>query len=212
MELETKALSKAVTVIRHHGCVIYPTETFYALGANAGCAAAVQRIARAKFRHRDKPMPIIVGNAGQLSLLGARVRPELLDLEKRFWPGPLSVLVEAGRELPGLVLDSEGLACVRVSSHPLAQRLALRAGVALVATSANRAGNNPPSRPGDIDPDLAKAADSVIPDRPWPSGGQPSTIVRCVGPGRLLLIRSGAVSAEELRAAGYRLETASSKN
>jgi L-threonylcarbamoyladenylate synthase len=211
MEIGSNGVSKAVTQLRHRGCVIYPTETFYALGASAVCADAVERIAQLKLRDRGKPMPLILGEAGQLSLLGGLLPPELAELARRFWPGPLSLLVRAKETLPGPVQDREGYVCVRVSSHPLARSLALRAGTPLVATSANRAGEDPPARPRDIDPVLEHSVDAVIREEPWPSGGAPSTIVRWAGGGRLVLVRAGAVSADTLRATGYSLQVDGSR-
>ncbi len=196
-------LGQALDVIRRGGLLIYPTETLYALGADGLNPAAVQRVAAVKGRERGKPLPLVIGSMEQLGLVSKRVDSDVHALAGSFWPGPLSVLVPARQELSRLLCDVNGFVSVRVTSHALARTLCLQAGVPLVATSANPGGKPPAALPDQLDPGLVDAVDCVLTQKPWPAGGPPSTVVQSAGPGRLNLLREGAVARTALEGAGF---------
>ncbi len=201
-------MQQAIAAITDGKCLIYPTETLYAVGAGAFHARAVQEILRLKARPADKPLPIIIGSMDQLGMVTGWFSKAFARLTAFFWPGPLSVLVPTGRKLPEQVRDGGGFTSVRLTAHPLARELCLRAGTPLIATSANRTGRPPASRPEEIDPALAGEVACVLRDKPWPGGGLPSTVVRCLGTADLEVLREGAVSRAALEAAGFTLREA----
>ena len=216
--LHTAGLDAALEVLARGGVIVYPTETLYALGCDARNTEAVSRVARIKGRPVDKPLPVVIGSVDMFPL-AARLEesvhgpssdpfpgPTLSALARAFWPGPLSVLVRARRNLSPVVMDFQEMVSVRVTPHPLAAELSRRLGAPLVATSANPAGAPAPARLEDLDPALARRVDHVVRDGPWPSGGAPSTLVRVVGPMSLSVLRPGALPVSEIRAAGFRLE------
>ncbi len=196
-------MNAIIDILAQGGVVVYPTETLYALGCMATNHAAAQRVSAIKGRPHSKPLPVLIGNLGQLGLVTHDAGGDLLSLAEAFWPGPVSLLVRGHAELSPLVRDEEGYTSVRVSSHPTAARLCAHLGTPLVATSANRSGNPGVARPDDLDPLLLDKVDAVLADKPWPSGGDPSTVVRIVGPGRLKVLRLGAVPVKGLEAAGF---------
>lgn len=198
-----KTIAKAVDAISSGRCLIYPTETLYALGAGAFHAEAAERIVAIKARPDTKPLPIIIGHRDQLPMVTGWLSKAFEQLSIHFWPGPLSVLVPAGRRLPPQVKDERGLTSVRVTAHPLAAKICMEAGTPLIATSANRSGQEPTSRPGELDPALKTAVDMVVTAKPYPAGGSPSTVVRCVGTDRVEVVRDGVVSRARLRQAGF---------
>ena len=195
--------SPALDVITRGGLLIYPTETLYALGADALNPAAVMRLAEVKGREPGKPLPLIIGSLEQLGLVTSQKHSDIFTLARSFWPGPLSVLVQARQELSGLLCDAGGYVALRVTSHPLARELCLQSGVPLVATSANPGGKPPAALPDQLDPDLAAAVDCVLTQKPWPAGGPPSTVVQITGPDRLRVLREGAVTRGALEGAGF---------
>ncbi len=201
--------ARAVDLVRAGGCLIYPTETLYALGGDGRSAQAAARVQELKARPGDKPLPLILGDLAMLPLVTAAAGDGLLRLARAFWPGPLSVLVPALPGLPAAVQDPRGLTSVRVTPHPLAARLSREAGCPLIATSANVSGQPAASRPGDLAPALVRAVDLVLDQEPWPAGGAPSTVVELReqgGAARLAVLRRGAVPAAALEAAGFVLE------
>jgi len=132
------AVLRAADVIRAGGLVVYPTETIYALGADAGNAEAVQRLLAAKGRDDGRGMSVLVTDLGQAhALLGTNPGPEAVELARRWWPGPLTLVLPAAAGLPrGLVGETGGVG-LRCSSDPVAAALLKAAGVPLTATSAN---------------------------------------------------------------------------
>ncbi len=202
-------MSEAGRVLLGGGCLVYPTETFFALGALATDAAALSRIAAIKARPATKPLPLLVGDPGHmaaivpLDFMEGPLGSDFRELTARFWPGPLSLVVPCREALPDLVKDGSGRVSIRWTPHPTAARLCRLAGGALVATSANVSGRPPAASAGDLDPAVVDAADGLVTEGPAPAGGPASTVAGLLGGRRLALFREGAVAAAVLRAAGY---------
>jgi L-threonylcarbamoyladenylate synthase len=188
---------RAAERLRAGGLVVYPTETFYALGALAGSAAAVARLAAAKLRPGDRPVPLVAADLAAARAVAAAFPPLAERLAARFWPGPLTLVLPAAPGFPPEVAR-EGTVGVRVPGSALARELARLAGGPLVSTSANRSGGPPVTRPADLDQGLVALVDCVLDGGETP-GGLPSTVV-AVEPGGPRLLRAGAVSWERLLA------------
>ncbi|MBU4569911.1 MAG: threonylcarbamoyl-AMP synthase [Desulfomicrobium sp.] len=185
------------------GLVIYPTETFYALGCLATIHPAVERIFAVKGRPTDKPLPLIVADWGMCERF-LRMRPEEEELARKFWPGSLSIVVDVDPRVSTLARDLDGRSAVRMTPHVIAAELCRAAGAPLVSSSANRSGQPPVCVPGDLDPELVRQSGALVVDaQPWPAGGQPSTMVRVVARNAVRMVRVGAVSAEDISAAGF---------
>ncbi|MDY7000278.1 MAG: L-threonylcarbamoyladenylate synthase [Thermodesulfobacteriota bacterium] len=202
---QSDSLKNGLSVIAGLGCLIYPTETYFALGAGAFHAKAASRVFRLKAREKAKPLPLILGSLDQLSLVTSMRSPELSLLAEKFWPGPLSVLVPAVASLPREVQDARGLTSVRVTPHPTAAKLCLDARLPLIATSANKSGHPPAVRPEDLDPELCRSVDFVLDEPPHPGGGPASTVVGMEPGMRLVMYRQGPVSETALREAGFEI-------
>jgi len=196
-------LERALAVIAAGGCLIYPTETLYALGGDGTNRAVAACVGRFKGRDPVKPLPLVLCGLEQLPLVTDRPTPEVLRLGELFWPGPLSVLVRAARGLPARMHDARGLTSVRVTSHPVAALLCRESGRPLVATSANLSGRPPTARREELDPALVARVDCVVGQGPAPAGGAPSTVVESLGGALLVVHRLGAVSLDDLRRAGF---------
>jgi L-threonylcarbamoyladenylate synthase len=197
-------LERAESVIRSGGVLLYPTETLYALGADACNAQAAARIVALKRRQPDKPLPLIIGGLEQLIQVTSWDTARLQGLAEAFWPGPLSLLVPARQGLAAAVQDAQGWTSVRWTPHPAAAELCLRSGRPLIATSANLSGQRAVCRSQDLDPVLTAQADLRLDIGPPPGGGPPSSLVRLgKGKNELILLREGAITAARLRSAGY---------
>jgi L-threonylcarbamoyladenylate synthase len=190
-------ITEAAETLRRGGVIAYPTETFYGLGALAADGAAVERLVRAKERPDGKPLPLLGADLAQLEAL-ADFSPLALRLAAAFWPGPLTLVLPARPGVHPAILGGGSTVGVRVTSGAVAAALARAAGGALVATSANRSGQPPPTTLEGLDPALRARLDGLLDGGATP-GGAPSTVVE-VGEGRLTLLRPGAVSLEAVRA------------
>lgn len=145
-------LSPFISHLRRGGLIIYPTETAYALGCDATNQKAVDLVFKIKHRPKNKPLPLI---ASSLAMVRRYCRLSATEerLARRYWPGPLTLVVPSLRSLPagkagrglrgGLVkgvVAKNGTVAIRVSSHPIARELSRGLGRPIVSTSANISG------------------------------------------------------------------------
>jgi L-threonylcarbamoyladenylate synthase len=195
LEARVRAAGEA---LRRGGLVVYPTETYYALGALATDAAAVARLAHAKGRPDGKPLPLLAEDRAAVEAVAFLEGPAA-RLADRFWPGPLTLVLPARDVLAPEVTARTGTVGIRVPGGEVARALARAAGGAIVSTSANLAGAPPPRRGGDLDPALRARIDVVLEAGEAP-GGLPSTVV-ALEEGALRVLRTGPVSVDALERA-----------
>jgi len=184
--------------LRQGRLVIYPTETFYALGCRADSSAACAAVVRAKGRPQDKPLPVVVGDwdmVQEFFLLAG----EAERLAQRFWPGALTLVLPLRRSFAPQVQNASGQVAVRMTSHPAAAALSREVGVPVVTTSANRSGEAAASRPEGLDRSLMGPEVVFLDVLPWPAGGLASTIV-AFPQGRAEILREGAVPRQAVEA------------
>lgn len=199
----TSAWQELIREVRCGRLVVYPTETFYALGCMATLHASVERVVAAKGRPGDKPLPLIIAGWDMAERF-LRLDENSMTLARRFWPGPLSIVARVDPSISPLARDHAGRSAVRMSPHPVATRLCQDAGAPLVSSSANVSGRPPACRPMDLDQDLLHASNALLLDEePWPPGGLPSTLVEPVAAGVVRVLRIGAVSVDELAGCGF---------
>jgi L-threonylcarbamoyladenylate synthase len=133
----------AVAALRRGKPIVFPTETLYGLGADALNVAAVEKIFQLKGRDSNNPIPVLVADNTMLRALVAEVSPRAEQLMASFWPGPLTLVLPARKDLPRPLLNSTGGIAVRISSQPIATALVKALGRPLTATSANPSGKIP---------------------------------------------------------------------
>jgi L-threonylcarbamoyladenylate synthase len=201
MAASTRDVAVAAAALRRGELVVYPTETYYGLGALASDGVAVARLGEAKLRPEGKPLPVIAAAAEMAFALWAAVPEDARRLARAFWPGPLTIVAAAAPGLPS-GLASGGTVGVRVPGGALARELSRLAGGPVVSTSANPSGGPPPASVDALAPDLLARVDLVLDGGPVP-GGLPSTVVQ-VGRGGPRLLRAGAVPWAEVQAALHR--------
>src|SRR5437588_7788156 len=141
-----QAIARAARLLCDGGLVAFPTETVYGLGADATSEAAVARIFAAKGRPRFNPLIVHVpglAEAEAFAVFDERAR----TAARRFWPGPLSLVLPRRADSGLSLLASAGLDTValRAPAHPVAQALLHAAGRPLAAPSANRSGRVSPT-------------------------------------------------------------------
>ena len=193
----TRDVAEAASALRRGSLVVYPTETFYGLGALATLPAALARLAAAKLRPADKPLPLVAADDAMAFALWAAVPAEARVLAGAFWPGPLTLVAAAAPGLPGPVTLGDAVG-VRVPGSELARELCRLAGGPVISTSANPSGGPAPASVEELDPELLSRVDLVL-DGGSTSGGLPSTVVQ-VGEGGPRMLRAGAVPWEAVEA------------
>jgi L-threonylcarbamoyladenylate synthase len=132
-----------VAALRRGEIIVFPTETLYGLGADALNSRAVERVFQLKGRDRNNPIPVLVANRAMLHTLVARIPDRAKRLMDCFWPGPLTLVLPARKDIPSPLLNANGGIGVRISSHPIATQLVASLRRPLTATSANPSGKEP---------------------------------------------------------------------
>ena len=138
-EIEDK-IAAAAKILRDGGLVGIPTETVYGLGANALDGAAVKRIFEAKGRPQDNPLIIHVTGAQWLPRYCADVPPLAYVLARKFWPGPLTMILKRRPIIPDETTAGLDTVAVRCPNHPVTLAIIREAGVPIAAPSANLSG------------------------------------------------------------------------
>lgn len=219
-------LQPACDHLRAGGLVILPTDTVYGIGCNAADAAAVERLLAAKGRGRQMPPPVLVADPDDLIGLVAQVPEAARALMEAFWPGALTLILEADETLTWDLGETGGTLAVRMPAHELTLNLLRRSGP-LAVTSANPTGAPPatdaasaraafPGRVRSVDelaPDGEAAGadwreDILLLDGGATPGPVPSTIVTLAGAHACAprILRQGVLALADLeRVAGVAL-------
>ena len=195
-----KELTVAANAIRQGGLVAFPTETVYGLGANALDADAVAGIFELKGRPRFDPLIAHIADAAQLTELARFVPALAMELIERFWPGPLSLVLEKQPCVPDIVTAGLPSVAIRCPDHHVARTLIRKAGVPVAAPSANRFGMVSPTTAAHVREQFGDRSPLVLDDGPCRIGVE-STVVSFVenSASRPTLLRPGGVTLEEIQ-------------
>lgn len=135
-------LSNALSALRHLGVIAYPTESVFGLGCDPDCDAAIQKILDLKQRPAHKGLILIAADIEQLKNyadFSQLSETQISNIEKT-WPGPFTWVVPAQKSLSKLISGDFDSVAVRVSAHPIVQRLCTDFGKPIISTSANLSG------------------------------------------------------------------------
>jgi L-threonylcarbamoyladenylate synthase len=191
------AISAALEQLRAGALVAFPTDTVYGVGALAFEALAVESIYAAKGRSGEKAIPVLLGQASDLDSVALDVPTMAWRLAKRFWPGPLTLVVRKRPAVPSAVSATDTIG-VRVPDHAVAVAL-LKAAGPLAVTSANLSGNPSPCSASEVH-DQLNGRIALILDGGRTPGGVPSTVLDCLQKEPVVL-RQGPISLDDIIAA-----------
>ncbi|MCX6567303.1 MAG: L-threonylcarbamoyladenylate synthase [Candidatus Aminicenantes bacterium] len=176
------------------GIVIFPTETFYGLGANAFSPDGVREVYAFKERDKGKPLPIVAADAESVLSYSEHLPRVFFDLIRQFWPGPLTLVVHARPLFPPKMLGPNNTIAVRVPGMAWLRDFLKDLGVPLTSTSANRSGHGEIADPFKIFRDFEDRNVTII-DAGRTTCGLSSTIVDVTSnPPKIL--REGAIPTE----------------
>lgn len=198
-------IEEACSALRRGQLIIFPTETFYALGCDAMNADAVGGVFSVKKRSLAMPLPVVIGKAGHLERIVTHVSSLAQKMMDAFWPGPLSLLLPARPEVPELLAGNVRRVAVRLSPHPCVHSLCEATNMILTASSANISGHPSVTRAEGLDHELLQGVCGICADGPEPEGGLPSTVAEVVergGKSMARILRPGRITASALRQAG----------
>jgi L-threonylcarbamoyladenylate synthase len=191
------ALNHAVHLILRGKVVAFPTDTFYGLGADPFNLAAVSEIFRIKGRTADRPIPLLVDSIDQAVDLAHDPPKLFFTLAQKFWPGALTLVVPASRQIPLKVTANTGKVGLRWPLAPFVVALIAAAARPLTGTSANLSDMESCSTADEVDCQIGDQLPLIL-DGGLTRGGSSSTVVELTGEtGRI--IRPGAVPESELK-------------
>jgi len=181
--MHARELQRAAQILRHGGLVAYATEYCFGLGCDPMNRDAVLRLLRLKHRPVSKGLIVLAADVGQLASYVDTIPPPVAAS----WPGPHTWLLTPKPGVPGWITGRHGQIAVRVTAHPQAAALCRAAGLAIVSTSANRAGEIPARTDREVARRFGKQLDYILAGR---VGGAPApTPIREALTGRI--IRAG---------------------
>ncbi len=191
------AIERAAKILRAGGLVAFPTETVYGLGANALDARAVRGIFAAKDRPGWDPLIVHVEDTAMARSLAKTLPPMFDELTTRFWPGPLTLVVEKAAHVPDEVTAGRPTVALRRPRHAVAAALLAAAKLPIAAPSANRFGHPSPTCVDHVLQDLKGRVDLILDAGPTLLGVESTVLDLTQTPP--VILRPGAVSREDLR-------------
>ncbi len=200
---EAPALDRAAKLLDSSELVAFPTETVYGVGAKVFDEAAVKKIFTVKGRSAGQALLVHISQIKQLSGIVHQITPDARLLMDEFWPGPLSIILRAHKNLSPIVTGGNPTVGLRMPSHPVARYLIDRTGP-LAATSANLSGRPSPLTADHVKADLSGKIAAIVYGGPSLQGIESTIIDMSQEP--YLILRRGSVTISALeRALGKQL-------
>jgi L-threonylcarbamoyladenylate synthase len=193
-----RLLEDGIAALKAGELVVYPTETFYAIGADAFSPLALRRLFQVKRREPGRPVGLIAADTAMAFSVAREIPIDARRLADAFWPGPLTLVLRARDDLAEELIGADGVG-VRVSPNPVARELSAGIGRPITATSANLSGKAPASTLEEARAGLEEKVKVYL------EGGRltataPSSVVSINARG-WKMIRVGAISEDQIAAA-----------
>lgn len=185
-----------VGIMRGGGLVAVPTETVYGLAGNGLDEKAVAEIYEVKGRPEVKPLSLMVHDAALMERYCENVPPQAYTLAKKFWPGPLTIVMKAKPCVPEIVRAGGETVGLRCPDHPLTLELLEKSGVPFAAPSANPSGEPSPKNADSVLKYFDGKIDAVLDGGECGIGCESTLIDLSRTPYRIL--RHGALPADEI--------------
>jgi L-threonylcarbamoyladenylate synthase len=186
----------AVEVLQAGGLVAFPTETVYGLGADALNAGAVQKVFEAKGRPSDNPLIVHIASLENVRQFAVSVSEKGLQLARRFWPGPLTLVFQRKIGVPDGVTAGLETVALRVPDHPVTLELLRQFKSGIVGPSANISGKPSPTSAEHVHNDLNGKIDLIIDAGSTTIGVESTVLDVTVDPP--IILRIGGLSREDI--------------
>lgn len=203
-ENRAQVFEEAGALIRAGELVVFPTETVYGLGANGLDGKAVGRIYEAKGRPSDNPLILHIANLEEIYPLTSGLSPMALALARKFWPGPMTLVVPKSDIIPEEVTAGLDTVAVRLPVNEDARKFIQAAGVPIAAPSANLSGKPSPTTAADVLTDMEGRIAAII-DGGACDVGLESTVIDTTGAVPTIL-RPGGITPQMIEEALGKVE------
>ena len=183
-------IRECLYALQNGGLILYPTDTIWGIGCDAGSAAAVEKIYLLKKRSDKKTMIVLLEEEKEILKYVTQPDPKIFDYIKGVHK-PTTVIYEGGIGLAHNLIQQDGTIGIRITNDPFCRQLIRQYGKPLVSTSANISGYPPPVVFSDIDVAIINGVDHVVQHRQNDTiPSQPSSIIKWNADGSLTIIRS----------------------
>ena len=197
---DAPGIDGAANSIQNGELIAFPTDTFFAMGADGLNAEAVDSVFKVKGRNPGTPVPLLVNDASMVEQLATDLPDPLVRLPEEFWPGALTIVLPASSTVPDVVTARTDTVGVRVPDNEVAIKLIEAAGTPITGTSCNLTGRDPIKEAASVEQVFSDRLSGVI-DAPCGDSAAPSTVVSYSSGdgGAINILRLGAISVESLR-------------
>jgi L-threonylcarbamoyladenylate synthase len=194
---DPQAIDQAIQTLESGGLVAFPTDTVYGLAARVSDPAGIDRLYAVKGRDSAKAIPVLLSSPDELAQVTAGMNAIARRLARRFWPGPLTLVVPRHPNLPENLSNLATIG-VRMPDHAVALAL-LRCSGPLAVTSANQSGGENSCTAQEVQAQLSGRIELILDGGQTP-GGLPSTVVDCTG-AEPAILRQGPITAADMQRA-----------
>lgn len=172
-------IKKAVTILKNGGIVIFPTDTAFGIGCRIDSEVSIQRLFKIRKRPKTQATPVLVDTVTMAEKYVQKIDQTVINkLIEPYWPGALTIILPSKPDIvPSLVRGGTNTVGVRIPNHEVARTLIRETGVAILGPSANFHGEKTPYVFQDLDSELIKLVDYVVPGEC--SIKQASTVIDC---------------------------------
>lgn len=207
---DSKSIQEAGAILKAGGLVAFPTETVYGLGADAFNTKAVARIFEVKNRPYFDPLIVHIHELSLLRKLAAELPPNAEKLIKKFWPGPLTLVLPKKGIVPDIVTAGLATVALRMPDHPIALELIEKSGVPVAAPSANPFEYLSPTTARHVRDQLGEKIDMILDGGPCLIGLE-STVID-FSEKEPMLLRPGGLALEEIESIIGKIKISNSGN
>ncbi len=177
-------VARAVRTLYNGGVIAYPTEAVFGLGCLPNAEFAIEKLLAIKRRNWRKGLLLIASSLHQVRAYAELPDGMMGDEVRASWPGPVTWLLQAHEDVPDWITGGRNTVAIRITQHPVARALCIRAGTAVVSTSANISNRRPITNQWVLRKQLGADLDFII---NGPLGGQRNpTVIRDASNGRLI--------------------------
>lgn len=197
-EPEQRLVAYAADQLRAGQVLGMPTDTFYGLAADPFNLRAVERVYEIKSRSRHKPLSLMIESVDQAEELGQELPSAFYLLARRFWPGPLTIIVKAHPRLPLKVTANSGNVALRVPAATIPLAVIKAAGLPITATSANLSGASECTTAEAVKEQLEDRIPLIVDGGTSPREVASTIVDLSLGDGKWRIIRQGAIPQEQI--------------
>ena len=201
---QSERIARAAELIRQGQVIAIPTDTLYGLAGDPYQTAAVERLFNAKGRPPAAPVLLLVDSIEMAAGLSKNLPASFHALAERYWPGPLTIVVEATERIPAIVTANTGRVGMRLPAAAIPQALIGALGGPITGTSANRSGRSECRSSAEVEAALGDTLPLILDGGPSQET-IPSTVIS-LRRESWELIREGAIRRTALEAFFRRME------